>query len=1535
MYGWRVRKTQHTAGEWTQWCGDNVSIIRVCRLRNVVWLTVVGLGLLLGGVETARAATGTWTNYLSGGSLSDYWTNNASWTGVSHPGVSSDSAYLTNQVALAYTNILNAKINNAIVNLAISNALGEAWLVVTNTALTNSTSFALGTGGRVRIDNGGTLRVNSTFTWLGTNAVIHLNSGGNLVSAGLTYGAAGGVTGLVTSTSGAGNGGVWNLGGVLNVGTGATGRDNNLRVGDGAILSNVTGLTVGNNVGATSNTLIIAEGSQFFMNTAASVFIGSAGIAGVGGNGNSVTISNGQIRFTAAALALVVGFGSSNNTFTLLGDTWVDMNGGNINLSSFPVNTGGTTISRAYNNQILIDGAILTNVGHVSVGYMDSGGGSSSIAISNKLEVINGGILSNVTRLQIGGGTVPVAGSGYNSLIVTGGGRLVMSPAGTHIIIGGAGAGDNTVILSNSVLAANTPVNIGVGSSNNLLRLLDSTWNNRGAALTIGSGLSTGNVVRVSQTLLTNFGAVIVGNSAGSSGNQFLLETGSVLSNVTALRVGIAAGANSNRVVISELFMPANILPLTVGAPNSGGVGGSDNSVILSNAFIRMANSTSAIVVGGGSTNNSLRLVGNSLVDVGGSGINVAGYPIASGASPILHAYNNTMLVEGALITNVGTITIGWMNSATGTILSRSNRLDVVGGSVLSNVTHIQVGGGNTTFMQGSSYNSLIVTGGASLHMNETGTGFVVGGTGAGDNTVILHNSRLSVNSSLIGSGSSNNTVELENSIWNNRGAGLNVGNGFATGNILRVSGSVLTNFGVINIGAVAGSSGNQLFLENGSVLSNTLLVRIGGTTGANSNRAFIADSTLTITGLVVAGNINAAGGFNNTATITNSAVRFTGINNPLTVGWGSTNSSLTLLAGTRLDLNTNGINVAGNLINFGGIFNPRTYDNFLLVNGGVVSNVGIVNLAYLFAAGGSIIAVSNRIEVVNGGVLSNVTQLLIGGGVSPQGSGYNSLIVTGGGRLFMEANATTIRVGESGATHNQLLVSNSSLVGNSTVIGNGAASNNATLFNSVWNNRGGAFTIGNGGISNALVLDNNSLLTNISTFLVGSLAGANSNAAHIANGSLLVASTAQAGSSANNNSILVTDGGILQANSLVIGAGTTGNTISNRNATYQFTNAPVAITSLTPGDIALTDGTISFRATGAANVATNASNLIRTIRYAGANTFTLNNASNTAAAVSQTYTFDALAGNPSNFVNLVMVNGTTAYQNANGANLTIGTAGSLLISNTTAIISGGLTNHGVADVVGARAQFQNAVVNHGTLTFFHGVGTFNSAVVNHSAWITDPSTNVFLSSHTVTTNGYLSASTGDVFRFHNGLTNQSTNNLTWQTLNVTPGTNTIGGGTLFEFAGTSLTHTQEFTHPGLLLTGGFDGTPTPLSNGVQGVTSFGDVTGFQANFALAQLWVTNTTLVLTQAVAGAGALFVNDLFLLDTSNTHLVIADNMRLYFVNSNGWDMTSITLLGNAEIHQLFLENMVVIPEPNVLLLCVAGLLTLWLARRRQHA
>ncbi len=272
--------------------------------------------------------------------------------------------------------------------------------------------------------------------------------------------------------------------------------------------------------------------------------------------------------------------------------------------------------------------------------------------------------------------------------------------------------------------------------------------------------------------------------------------------------------------------------------------------------------------------------------------------------------------------------------------------------------------------------------------------------------------------------------------------------------------------------------------------------------------------------------------------------------------------------------------------------------------------------------------------------------------------------------------------------------------------------------------------------------------------------------------------------------------------------------------------------------------------------------------------------------------------------------------------------------------LAGGVVTASTASVV-INGALNNA--NGGTLTMVHSVGTFNGAVINSGAWITDPSTNIFNNTYTVTSSGYISASAGDIYMFTSNFVNQSAQNTSYNTFNTTAG-GSGAAGTKFIFDGTNTvsasSYTQQFFTAGLRLTGGFVGTPASAT-ATQQVSSFASVTGFQNNFALDRLELgnagTNSVLELSAAAdigggADTNALFVNDLWLFGGSE--LIISNNTALYFVNSNSWTSANVTLLGNAEIHQLVLgaSELSAIPEPSVVLLWLSGGATLYFARRR---
>jgi len=197
------------------------------------------------------------------------------------------------------------------------------------------------------------------------------------------------------------------------------------------------------------------------------------------GNNTLVILSNSVFALGPDSIPLTVGRSSTNNTLSLLAGTVVNagLNGG---AAGQGLKIGG--FDNSATNVLLLNGALVTNTGPVTVG---SGSGGSSVG--NQLLIYNGAIVSNVNALTVGG----AFGANYNNLFVTNGGKFYQNSGAVGIgatTAGGTGGGNNTVLLSNSVLVANAASYIGVGSSNNSVTLLpNTTWNQGNTALTIGS----------------------------------------------------------------------------------------------------------------------------------------------------------------------------------------------------------------------------------------------------------------------------------------------------------------------------------------------------------------------------------------------------------------------------------------------------------------------------------------------------------------------------------------------------------------------------------------------------------------------------------------------------------------------------------------------------------------------------------------------------------------------------------------------------------------------------------------------------------------------------------------------------------------------------------------------------------------------------------------------------------------------------------------------------------------------------------------
>jgi hypothetical protein len=211
-------------------------------------------------------------------------------------------------------------------------------------------------------------------------------------------------------------------------------------------------------------------------------------------------------------------------------------------------------------------------------------------------------------------------------------------------------------------------------------------------------------------------------------------------------------------------------------------------------------------------------------------------------------------------------------------------------------------------------------------------------------------------------------------------------------------------------------------------------------------------------------------------------------------------------------------------------------------------------------------------------------------------------------------------------------------------------------------------------------------------------------------------------------------------------------------------------------------------------------------------------------------------------------------------------------------------------------------------------VGTFNSAL-NNGTWTLDHSTNTFVNL-TNATSGVVQMGASDVIAISGNFVNISTNANSYDTL---------AGKFLFNGVAT----TQKFYAAGHEM--GLAPNPSNPTNWLPG-----NAIGFTNNFALGTLEIANFSTVRVSdafSLLGPGtndglraALYVNNLFL--DVNSFLIVDTNVTVYFANSNNWTAANFVLLGDAELHQIF------IPEPSVLLLAVGGGVIVTAARRRRR-
>ncbi len=571
--------------------------------------------------------------------------------------------------------------------------------------------------------------------------------------------------------------------------------------------------------------------------------------------------------------------------------------------------------------------------------------------------------------------------------------------------------------------------------------------------------------------------------------------------------------------------------------------------------------------------------------------------------------------------------------------------------------------------------------------------------------------------------------------------------------------------------------------------------------------------------------------------------------------------------------------------------------NKLLITNGGQVVAIGNT----LIGVGGA----GNEIIVTDpGSIFSNTASLLVGTNSGGTGSSSSRFSVTNGALAFGQdilvgsqggggasarnvvsvygtgsiwRNTGLLKLGTSSST-NQLFVQGGGYLENTTgYVGfTTTASNWAYVADSgsIWSN---AFDliVGDNGRDNILQISNGGTVYAVNVKVGNSGRGAGTILLNGTNSLLQLSGMLDVGTNnvtLGTGTVVIAQGAILESTGMISGLAGTG-VITNDNGIFQFTTASPVITTNTLNSIILTNGTVSYRNVSAADIF---NTQISNITFQGNNTFLLNFSTNTPTP---SYTFGTNTGGL--YQHLTLFNGSTRWQSTS---FTMGSGGILSISNTVATVSGVFTNQGTVNVFNSRV-------------------TYEGPVTLDSAYLSDPSTNIFTTNVLITPSGYIQATAGDLYQFERNLSIQSTQS------------------NLFNMSGATVLFTN-FGGPHFLdLTGS-----SALDRGTNGIVTLSDVTN---NFAFGTLILAGAGDTLRVTGAVNNALYVGALDLGALANTNNLFTDINVYYDAN-----LAANAYLGRS-VYDLVGNGMLIpygVPEPATLLILGAGLAGVLFKRRR---
>jgi len=429
-----------------------------------------------------------------------------------------------------------------------TNTLAKDGAIIVQTLLATNVVLG-GAASSIFNFNGGSLATSNAFNAVAANILVATNLNLNLngswtmnggvhtlmnVATNVTAGNVYIGNGLPNAVVNVNPGSVWSLGnkavgsvGSTNnmsiyIGNGTAG-SNNLMLVNNSLVTNLNLITVGGGVTDVGNRLVITNGGRLFAgnNTTSGGASGMIG-RGTGAHANGVYIggtNSAGVKSTWSLGGMRLNLGATGAkgnwlrvdqggeiiktlVFTYGVDSSITVaNGGQIvsGASTCYIGRGGST-----NNSLTVAG---TDAAGTKAKYNSSGqalaiGGNGSIQTGNWVRVVQGGIITNVTSVFVGGSLVSDIRCVNNALSVTNGGQLFSRSASVI----GLSTNDNNNVVT---VAGNA-----------------AFWDLGGSALTNGNHVeAVGNIVNVLDGgILANAGIVVLGGANSKfnlSGNAY------------------------------------------------------------------------------------------------------------------------------------------------------------------------------------------------------------------------------------------------------------------------------------------------------------------------------------------------------------------------------------------------------------------------------------------------------------------------------------------------------------------------------------------------------------------------------------------------------------------------------------------------------------------------------------------------------------------------------------------------------------------------------------------------------------------------------------------------------------------------------------------------------------------------------------------------------------------------------------------------------------------------------------------------------